>query len=255
MALEYGAFKIGKVRYPLPLAADTGKSFLADADPAVYHLLEYYEAMITQHMGDRIEEAFSETSLAGMSPVMGTCPYSPDYFMTQTQFKFPLLCVYRVRETLEEERTVSFSVMNVATFHVDYILPPLTAADMERLNPILASVVRILHNRSEQGFDPEYTPPGGNEGDSVLAAGGIERLMWVNAAYGGWDRGEELPWQGVRCEVQVREILGQSADDFDDIETGGGIVEVEPNGDDGSGAVDLPNYELLEVQVDFVEDP
>ncbi len=254
MALEYGAFKQGNIRFPLATKVSTNRSNLEDADPVIFHLLEYFEAMIRTHMGERIVEAAAAAGLTNITDcVMGTMPYLPDNFLPLTQFKFPLLAVYRVREEQSTEKTTSFSVMNIATIGVDYIFPPMEPAQMEIIWPLFSAVVKVLHNRSEQGFDPSYTPTGTKvppyaAGDSPLAAAGLENLMWVSTIYGAWDKGEGLPFMGFRSEIQVREILGQSVEDFDDIEGTDGTIETP--GDPGS--ITDP-YELIEVEIDLEE--
>lgn len=198
MALETTTFKHGGVVYPL--TAVTANSLLKDADPAIFYVLEFYASVLTTYIGARLA---AEATLAGLtiaSPVGYQLPTDPAAYLTEEQTKFPLLAVYRVRETLRD-RTITWR-QDVAEWKVAYVLPPLTPGQRERLSPILRAVGRVLDNRTELGFDTAYA-----SGAKILASSyaNLESIEVKNATYADWDAGGDLVFPSVLLTLEVKE--------------------------------------------------
>lgn len=221
MALEYGTFKHGGVTFPL----GAGSDLLKDADPALYGLLDFFVAMLDRHIGTRFASVAVAAALKDQagnvvaSPVAGTLPYEPAPFLTGYQLQFPVLAAYRTEDDLSLEKTVQLSTRSTSRMQVDYILPPMDAAQAEAMWPFLKAVVSVLHNRLEQGFDPSYTPPfdGASAGDSIWQYTGIEETKMLRARYGAYQPTDGLFFPSVSIELAITELVGTPTDGFDDM--------------------------------------
>lgn len=162
---DYAVFQVGQEVYPL--TTTSGNTLLQDADAALFYMLDFWKSMLVQHVGARL---VSELAAAGVttsghpitSAVMMVAPYDPAPYMVGNQLAFPLLAVYR-KSVTTEWREVGFE-RDVSTFGATFVLPPLTAGQAEKIVPILGSVYKVLRARTTQGYDPNYTPPGGATG-------------------------------------------------------------------------------------------
>lgn len=181
---DYGDFKRGGVAFPL--TASTANSLLRDADPALFYALDYFAAMIRHHVGDRLMAAVALTDAPIASPVAMLSPIDPVPYLTEAQFKFPLLAVYRL-ETEFTMHTVTWR-KDECRFGAAYILPPLTAGQAVILLPILNAIKAVIDDRTQMGHDPAYTPPGGNPDDVVWSApfAGVQAINIKKATFGAY---------------------------------------------------------------------
>ncbi len=154
----YASFRVGAVTQPLPSGAAAVQSLLQDADPAIFYLIEFFSFVINTYPGPRLLTAAEASNLTNVtSAVALAIPYDPTPWLSQAQFGlFPLLTVFRVsgatgRKTAGWEH-------DRGRFELTYSLPPLTAAQMETVGPILNAVAKALRAKTTQGFDPGYTP-------------------------------------------------------------------------------------------------
>ena len=90
---DFGTFQYGGTAYPL--TASTANSLLRDADPSLYYALDYFAAMITQHVGARLIAESAGFSSPITAAVVQVAPMDPAPYLLQQQFKFPLLSVSR----------------------------------------------------------------------------------------------------------------------------------------------------------------
>ena len=160
---DYGAFQNAGAVYPLD--PDSVNSLLRDADPALFFGLDFWSFLITHYLGDRLIAAAKRANFAGLeAAVAQRYPWEPDLELAGNQFKFPLLAVWR--KTAQHKRTTVGWESDRGTFDLLYALPPLTAGQAEQLLPILHAIAAVIRHGTTQSFDPAYTPPGGNLGDS-----------------------------------------------------------------------------------------
>jgi hypothetical protein len=164
---DQNSFRRGKKRYPL--SSGTGNETLLDADPFIFYALEFFSSVITTYIGDRLIEASGQLSSINEAVAMAV-PIDPVPALASTHYKFPLLAVYRKHGSLDE-RTVVYR-HDTSVFEVIYVLPPLDAADAERIAPLLMGVRDVLDDRAFYGQDPAYTPTNGTLG----------QLFWVDLA-------------------------------------------------------------------------
>ncbi len=208
---DFQSFKHGGVTFPLPLEDDglggTGASLLRDCDPAVFFALEYYASVITTHAGARL---VADAAAAGqekiVSAVAETLPCNPENWLTSEHIRFPLLSLYRKSSTFRiiGQRKFSTHVLELA-----YVLPPMTAAEAERLLPILHAVEVLLDNRTEQGFDPSYTPstPAGTAGESPWGASraGVAKVGITASTTGAYTPTADLFFPAVVMTLEMEE--------------------------------------------------
>lgn len=177
MALEDGYFKVGGINSPL--TASTANSLLQDADPVIYYMLQYFAGVINLHMGARWN---AEVAAAGRSDLNNLTvghklPYDPIPYLQENQYKLPLLAAFRKNEVYAE---LTYSWYNItSTLNILWIMPPLSAGQMERLAPFRSHVARTLMDRTEQGLDTNY-----NSGQNVWAASGLSKIRAVNCSFG-----------------------------------------------------------------------
>ena len=157
MSGDFGTFRYGGTSFPL--TASSANTLLQDADPVVYHGLQFFAGVLGLHIGARLvaECAAANVTANGAaitSAVMQMTPLDPVPWLLEEHFQFPLLALYRISEKFSR-RTINWS-HDTTKLGIAYILPPLTAGQAERIIPILTSVPRVIANRSEQGYDPNY---------------------------------------------------------------------------------------------------
>lgn len=186
---DNASFKRGAKVFPLPTG--TGRSALQDADPFTFFALDFISKVIETHIGPRLMEAASQ-SKAIKRPVAMKVPYDPVPVLGSTHLAFPLLAVYR--EGGRFDRIAVGRRRDVSVFELVYVLPPLDAALIEQLVPILVAARDAIDDRVEEGMDPTYAPPGGELGD----------VLWVNYAGAvsvGLTEYEIGPFEGTAKDV------------------------------------------------------
>lgn len=189
--VPYGAFQRGAVALPLP--ATSINTLLQDADPAIFYLRDYFQFEIEQFAGARLIAAASAAGVPVTAAVVSTCSYDPERYLRQEQYGFPLLGVWR-KSAKSTQETASYEGDHVP-FSVLYALPPLTAAQMEAIYPILSAIYKTLSHQTTQGWDPAYTPPGGVLGEEPwnIALAGVEEIGITDGVWGAMPaKGSEM---------------------------------------------------------------
>jgi IPT/TIG domain len=181
---DYGTFEVANALLPLPSPGTN--TLLRDADPALYYALDFWSSMITTYVGPRLLAAAASAGVTQItSAVQQQYPYDPAPYMTEGQFQFPLLAIYR-KTGKTKKLTASYEDDN-AQIGVAYILPPLTAAQAEQVAPIFSAIYKTLRNRTTQGWDPNYTPPGGSGPTPGPWTSGFANIEEVG--FTGWTQG------------------------------------------------------------------
>lgn len=195
--MAYGTFNHGGATYPL--TANLSNSLLKDADPAIFYALEYFEAILRQHIGDRLLAQAAQHGIQAIRRVVEQkIPYDPRPWLQEVQLPFPLLAVYRIAS---KYGVASSSFMrNEATWQVSYSLPPLTAAQIEQVGPILHAVESALLNRIENMGDPEY-----RDGAEVWELAGIEEITLESGTFGTFVAGSNIFYPTWLGTLKVRE--------------------------------------------------
>lgn len=182
---DYDVFAHGGAQYPL--TSSTANSLLRDADPAIFYALDFLAWSLERYMGERIAEIVAASGF-GTTQITGACagsvPYDPTDYLTEQQFKFPLLAMWRTEDKLKEQNSVARS--NACEVEIAYILPPLTGSQAEALIPALRAAVAIIDKSVRRGWNASYTPPNGAAGDVVWGdeAANIQAIDVTTARYG-----------------------------------------------------------------------
>lgn len=173
---DYQSLRVGNLRTPLTITS--GQTLLQDADPSLYNLIGFFEAVIRIHLGARFNQAVQAAGLPELDGyvVASTVPYDPAYYLTEAQFPFPILACYRL-DSKVIERTRHYS-QKISTWGFDYVLPPLSAGQAEQLLPILAAVESVLLDRIDRGFDPSY-----NGGEHVFIDSGLTSFRVLESSF------------------------------------------------------------------------
>lgn len=198
MALERGTFAFAAAVYPLTSA--TTQSFLQDSDPALYYALDFCAGVLQIHLGARwaAECALANRADLGGSVVRDKVPYDPAPYLTQDQLKPPILAIYRTR--WETGDTTNFYENIQSQWQLQYILPPLEIAQLERLNPALKAVMDVLVNRLHEGSDPAYL-----SNKQIWVDAKIEGMSVVSGKMGSYQSGGDLVFPAVLMELSVKE--------------------------------------------------
>ena len=168
----FSTFKVGGVQFPL--VAD-GYDLIVQADPAIYHILQYFKYCINYYLVDKWFEQVTKISLYGADgsiigdPVAQLIPYSPGDYLSEVQYKFPFLsadrvrgkCVGKTREWYEE----------LTDIELVYAMPPMTAEQMYQMNSFRHLIVKIIQDRISNGWDPGY-----RSGETIFRTAGIEEI-------------------------------------------------------------------------------
>lgn len=246
---EKETFQQGAVVFPL--VSPASRSALRDADPALYFTLDFLSFAITKYMGARFIEEATAAQVGLVAGAVGvTVSYDPAPFLASTQFRFPLLAMYR-RDKAHRDRSAAYRSGKVIC-DVVYVLPPLTAGQMMNLVPLLNAVDGIVDHAIEQGFDPTYTPPGGNAGDSMREAAfanleSIEVKTSTHVSFPGAQGDLYFPAIAFEVELAERASVGDVPGAFPNL-TGTDIVAAVDPGEKGGPVLDvsadLVNFDL-----------
>jgi len=199
VADNYSLFQHGGVAFPLP--TETTNGLLQDADPALFYALDFYETVIRAHLTTRLVAEADACEYTDITDAVAMAvPYSPEPFLTENQLKFPLLAVYRKSDTFNE-RTLTWRLSS-GEWGIDYVLPPMTAAQAERLLPALNAVRVIVENRTDLGFDPSW-----NDSARVWTSSyaNLEKIELRSSEFQLWQLGDGLPFHALSCVLSVRE--------------------------------------------------
>ncbi len=168
---DFTSFRVGGVSFPLqPTTAP-----LRITDPAVYYALDFWKYLLRTYVEDAFLTAARCASMPFQAIVAQQYPYLPTTTqMAENQFAFPLMCLGRT--TAFYSRKTSGWEHDRGLFELLYALPPMTPAQGELLLPFLHAIAMVIREKTTQGYDPGYTPPGGSLGESPfsLTLAGVE---------------------------------------------------------------------------------
>ena len=213
-APEWATFQAGAVVYPLPAA--TTNPALSDADPALGAMLDYLEWALGFYMGARWTAEASAVGLAAAiaaSPVAYKVPYDPSDYLAEQQFKLPLLALFRTKQT-NLDWTVNY-IAERGEWSLVWIMPPLTAGQLERLWPLSRSVAAIVSHALSMLEDPNW-----QSGAQVMKLGGAMNVEVIDTAFGKasvMGATTALVFPGIQMRVAVTEMNNAVPGAFDAI--------------------------------------
>lgn len=221
---DFQGFKHGGVTFPLPaqgsgLGGEAG-TLLRDADPVIFYMLEFLASCLETHIGARL---IQEVRGAGMTDAIASAvamqvPMNPEGYLQESHFRFPLLAIWRERGAYEYmgQRKIEVQQLNCA-----FILPPMQPDQAEALLPILKAAAAVIDNRTEQGFDPSYTPslPTGTAGEVVWGASraGLARVEVKSNEFGAYPGIQELEFPSVVLRIEVKERSEGLVDELEEM--------------------------------------
>jgi hypothetical protein len=189
--------------YPLPAALTN--SLLQDADRFLFLALDYFAAMIAAYAGTRLVAESAACGAPIHAAVASQYPYEPGPYLREEQIKLPALFMHR-KSSRNEYVTIA-RAHEITTLECNYVLPPLSPAQAERVLPVRGAVKKILNDRIEAGRDPGYTPPfaGSTPGQHVWKLAGVESVTISECIYGGFTDGGDLYMPAVTITIVVKE--------------------------------------------------
>lgn len=208
MGLEYNTFRHGATTFPV--TASQTNSFLRDADPTVYWLLDYFAFVIDKYVGERLLLEAGDCGAPIENAVEYSVPDNPEAYLTQEQVKFPLLSLHRTNDVVTD-RTMTWRGSK-CTLKLHYVLPTLDAAQRERVMPVLHAVARIIDSRIENTYDPTYL-----SGALILGEdyANLEKINLMAVDYGEWSSGGDLTFPSVSMTIEAYERDEQVPGAFD----------------------------------------
>ena len=211
---DYGQFKFGGVTYPL--AASPFVASKTALDPVLTAALAFYKAMLERHLGEYFAAMVTDSQVTNLSSsiVAEVIGYDPVPYLHDAQYKFPLLAMYRTEEAIKDH-TVAWQ-KSEAKFVLLYVLPPLNAAQANRIVHILKGVRAVIADRTTQGYDPSYL-----SGVEVWDACGAAEIGVTEARYGSIPNvTTNLTFPALEMTIECMEIEGESPglDDFDGLD-------------------------------------
>lgn len=175
---DFDQFEVGATLQPLSTSSSNGA--LQDADPAVFYLIDFLTWAINTYPGPRIVQAaaaaqvLSSGGVAVATACMDSYWYEPEPQFLENQFAFPSLFLWRTQGQ-SEQWTASFE-HDVCGVTLVYALPPLDASQSEQMLPFLKAVHDVVRKKASDGWDPNYTPPGGSLGQPWMELANVEEV-------------------------------------------------------------------------------
>ncbi len=206
MAEVLDAFAIGGSPTVVPTA--TTYTLLRDADPAIFYLLDFLAWGLARSFQTRLlmQLALLPASSININGAVATkLSRDPLPHLSSEQVRFPMLAIHRKKGT-HSERTGSRHGESTMC-DLLYVLPPMTAAQIESIAPILrtAEVVVTGYMRSLQ--HGEYTPPGGTLGEDLHEKMGVDFVFPRTTTFGNVANfSTELHMPAIAIEFELREV-------------------------------------------------
>lgn len=200
-----GYFRVGNNVYPVPT---TGNNFLLKHDPAIYWLMDYFTQMLRTYAGADWAHAAAYTNLT-MTDIVGySVPYNPLPYFQAVNFNFPLLALYRVTGKTKAIALTRDSTKTI--LELQYWLPPISPEQLEVFNPFLNSVFKIIQNRSQQHYDPNYL-----NGFKVNDAAGYQEMTaHVDYEMKFMEKAGNLFFPGIIITLEMKEMNDSVAGQF-----------------------------------------
>lgn len=222
---DYQNFQVGNAL--LPTTTSLTNTSLLDFDPAIYYILDFFSWIIATDVGPRLVAANSAIGGPITAAYAQRYPYAIEAYKLENGFQFPLIAINRTGTEFTKLASSYYSY--IGSFDVWYVFPPLTAAQAEQLLPVFAAVEKAITDRTVNGFDPAYTPPGGSLGQQPWSATlanvqeiGIDKSEY-GSLQGSGDVTKLFPALHLMCHVTERK--NYSTRDTPRPFTGGDITE------------------------------
>ena len=227
------SFKYGSISFPLD--PDSGNTLLRDADPAIYYGLEFLASVLNSHIGPKlVAEAIEAGAPEITSAVVDSMPIDPEQFLTAEHLRFPLLTLHRESSSF---KFVSQKRIAIHKLRCAYVLPPLRAAQAERLLPVLHAAALVIDQKCSDGRDDDYTPtlPTGTAGEFIwtTSRAGVAKCEVKDSATGAFQISNELFFPAVVLSLEMWEVSTVDATDgtFPDFEGADGNIGVGVDGE------------------------
>lgn len=224
---DYGRFKLGGVEFPV-----SDSPFVASRtalDPILSTALDFYKAMLEKHLGAYFDAMVTDAQMTDYvgKIVAEMIGYDPLPYLQASQYKFPLLAIYRTEEDVEDH-TVNW-YKTVQKWTLLYILPTLSAAQANKIVHILKGVRAVIVDRTIQGYDPDY-----QSGTEVWAACGVMEIGVSKARYGAIpDLSTNLHFPALELTIECveREQKNPGLDTLEGIDADIDVSNGEPSED------------------------
>jgi hypothetical protein len=195
--------------------------------------------MFRTHVGvpmlaEAAAQGFVWTNSQGQPDVVrNQYPYDVGPDLVEIQASFPALAIWRTKSKYVWNEIGFFA--DDCDFTLAYILPPMHPSQKERLMPFMRAVEMVVRQRTVQGSDPTYAPPGGQPGDQWgnASLANYEEFGFDGGTHGAMPGGGKLWFPTLLMKGQVTERDNPI-----------------PAGDPGA----WPLYAGTDIQVDHVSD-
>lgn len=176
--MENQYFKINKQVFPL--TTSTSNTVLRDADPGLWHILRFYVGVLKLHLQPRFNAILSSLNLDQYENkvVAQAIPYDPLPFSTESQYKFPLLAVYRRNESYDWKSISHYQIKS--NLDLLYVLPPLSSpTQLKAVQPFLSAAAKVFLDRTMHGSDQNL-----ENQKHYWQDAGIQSIHFASSEYG-----------------------------------------------------------------------
>lgn len=231
----------------------TGRTTLADLDPAQDILIALFKAAINNDLGPAWEEARGGTPLASSAAVQTTVPHEPDDdVFRELKVTFPVLCVWREGDATEKPFTNQYDAIT-QRWAIDYIMGPLSVEDRRKLGATVRHVREIIKEICNVGGHVAYGMDSANvQPRQILTSdesggAGFSSFRFVSGSHGqaGFGDGEPKYWatriicESVEYGRRTSLLAGVKHDGMRLFTgTGTGVAADDPTGEDPDGIIE-----------------
>lgn len=236
--MGYESFKIGNVQYPLDpaLAASDADVVL---DPAINHLLNYIDFVLTDKIGAYWTALSNRIGLNYPNLIAEKIPYDPSYYFSASQYRLPLLCLFRTNE-VKKGKTVHWYVWN-GDLKFRYIFPPCDASQYLSISKLLKAIRDVVADRIEQGYDPNYLD--GYNQPIIHEDFGICSVGVTESVFGNLEDPENnMFFPTLELTINMEERENFAVDTFDNFTGIDGYVQIAQAGN--TDPIDLIEFQV-----------
>ena len=225
-------FQVGAVAFPI--SADTGFSSIEVCDPAALALKRLIANVIEWAIGERYRALSVKPDAKSIAMAVTT---NVEITSTDVQYKFPLLAVRQTGDAGAVTRAGRMGIDIPTNYMITYTLPPLSASEVERFQPLLYAAKTAVTIALMTGIDPTSDV-------NVFSESGIYRAQVAKFNYGTFGSADLImPTLMMSVNVSERLVLGTieyaGQEPFE-----GAIIQVDV---DGANVVDTRSPVLAQV--------